>query len=109
MDIKRFYAYVSSLETGRAEIKNLIAEIKKAEKEARWYYTTKDIEIDLTGVLFRRRMQFERIENIKLVNDQLKISYSANVHNDNSVDVSTKDTNISIPIKLINMIKVEIK
>ena len=33
MKIERFYAYVSSLETGREEIKNLISDVKKAEKE----------------------------------------------------------------------------
>lgn len=106
MDIKRFYAYVTSVEGGRKEINKLIDDTKKAKKEIKYFYTT-DIKIDLTGVLFRRRMQFESIDNIKLINDQLNISYSANIHNETSVEVSKKDTTISIPIKLINMIEVE--
>lgn len=105
MKIERFYAYVTSLETGRDEIKKLIKDVKKSEKENAWYF--KDITIELTGILFRRRMQFEKIESIKLINDQLNISYSANVHNETSVEVSDKDATIGIPIKLINMIKVE--
>ena len=109
MDIKRFFACVVSVETGRKEIKNLIFDIKKAEKEVHWP-TTKDITVDLTGVFYKRSMRFENIKNVKLVDDQLKINYSANVHDDgNSAKVSAKDTTIGIPINLISSITLEVK
>jgi len=108
MDIKRFYAYTTSVEVGRKEIKQLIDDTNKAKKEIKYFCTT-DIKINLTGILFGRTISLERIENLKIVKDELKISFSSSVHDNNSTEIKTKDVTIGIPISIINMITVEVK
>jgi hypothetical protein len=74
MNIKRLYTYVPSVDEGGERIKRLIADINIAKKAMKYSYAT-NIKIDLNGSLYTRRIELDRIDNIKVVNDQLKISF----------------------------------
>lgn len=108
MNIKRFYTFVPSVEEGGERIKSLIEDIKKAKKTMKYSYAT-NIKVDLNGSLYTRRIELERIDNIKVVNNELKISFLSRVKRDNKTyENIDKDTTIGIPIKMVDSIEVDV-
>lgn len=108
MNIKRFYVYVPSVEEGGERIKELIKDINKAKKRLKYSYAT-NIKVDLNGSLYTRRIELDRIDNIKVANNELKISFLSRAKRDNKhFELIDKDTIISIPIKMVNSIEVDV-
>lgn len=108
MNIKRFYVYVPSVKEGGERIRELIKDINKAKKDLKYSYAT-NVTIDLNSCLNTRRITLERIDNIKLVNNELKVSFLARVRRDNEhYELIDKDTTISIPIKMVDTIEVDV-
>jgi hypothetical protein len=108
MNIKRFYTYVSSVEEGGKRIKSLIEDINKAKKAMKYSYAT-NIIVDLNGSLYARRIELDRIDNIKVVDGELKISFLGRVRRDNKTyELIDKDATIGIPIKMVDSITVDV-
>jgi hypothetical protein len=108
MNIKRFYTYVPSVEEGGKRIKSLIEDINKAKKAMKYSYAT-NIKVDLNGSLYTRRIELDRIDNMKVANNELKISFLGRVRRDNKTyELIDKDTTIGIPIKIIDSIEVDV-
>lgn len=108
MDIKRFYTFLPSVEEGGERIKELIKDINKAKKDLKYSYAT-NVKVNLNGGLYTRAIELERIDNIKLFNNELKINFLARVRRDNkNYTLIDKDTTISIPIKMIDSIEVDV-
>lgn len=107
MNIKRFYVYVLSVEEGGERIKELIKDINKAKKTMKYSYAT-NIKVDLNGSLYTRRIELDRIDNIKVANNELKISFLGRVRRDNKHELIDKDATIGIPIRMIYSIEVDV-
>ena len=108
MNIKRFYTFMPSVEEGGERIRELIKDINKAKKDMKYSYAT-NIKVNLNGSLYTRAIELERIDNIKVVNNELKINFIARVRRDNKhFELIDKDTTISIPIRMIDSIEVDV-
>ena len=108
MNIKRFYVYVPSVEEGGERIKELIKDINKAKKDMKYSYAT-NVKVDLHGCLDTRTIALDRIDNIKVANNELKVNFLARVRRDDkNYTLIDKDTTISIPIRMIDSIEVDV-
>ena len=108
MDIKRFYVCVPSVQVGGERIKELIADIKKAKKDMKYSYST-NVKIDLNGCIYTRSIRLDRIDNIRVANDELKISFIARIRKgNNTYECVDKDATIGIPIRMIDSIEVDV-
>lgn len=108
MDIKRFYVSVPSVQVGGERIKELIADIKKAKKDMKYSYAT-NVIIDLNGCIYTRSIRLDRIDNIRVVDNELKISFIARIQKgNNSYECVDKDATIGIPIRMIDSIEVDV-
>lgn len=108
MNIKRFYVYVPSVEEGGERIKELIKDINKAKKDLKYSYAT-NVTIDLNSCLNTRRITLERVDKIKFVDNELKVSFLARVRRDNkNYTLIDKDATIGIPIKMVDSIEVDV-
>lgn len=108
MNIKRFYVCAPSVEEGGERIRELIKDINKAKKDMRYSYAT-NIKVNLNGGLYTRAIELERIDSIKVVNNELRINLLARVRRDNEhYELIDKDATISIPIKMVDSIEVDV-
>ena len=107
MLVQRFHTTIVSAEKGGEAIKKLITNVEKAKKSMKYYHAT-SVKIDLIGVLYTRTINLDKVENIKVVKDKLKISFSA-VIRDESMSLKDKDTTITIPLKMIDSIETEVR
>ena len=108
MNIKRFYVYAPSVEEGGERIRELIKDINKAKKDMRYSYAT-NIKVNLNGGLYTRAIELERIDSIKVVNNELRINLLARVRRDNEhYELIDKDATVGIPIRWIDSVEVDV-
>ncbi len=108
MNIKRFYVYTPSVVEGGERIRELIKDINKAKKDMRYSYAT-NIKVNINGGLHTRAIELERIDKIKVVNNELRIDFLARVRRDNEhYELIDKDTTIGIPIRWIDSVEVDV-
>lgn len=108
MNIKRFYVYVPSVKEGGERIRELIKDINKAKKDLKYSYAT-NVTIDLNSCLNTRRITLERIDSIKVVDNELRINLLARVRRDNEhYELIDKDATVGIPIRWIDSVEVDV-
>lgn len=107
MLVQRFHTTIISVKEGGKKIKELVSDIQKAQKSMKYYHAT-SVKIDLIGVLYTRTIDLDKVENIKVVKDKLKISFSA-VIRDEDGSLKDKSTTISLPLKMIDSITTEVR
>lgn len=109
MEDRRFHAIVKTVKEGGENIKRLIADVEEAQKDMKYghYYDT-NIKISFNGSLRTRRIELEDIDKMEVVNDQLKISFSAWVCRNNVHCLDSRDTTFTIPIKMIETLEAKV-
>lgn len=109
MEDRRFHAIVKTVKEGGENIKRLIADVENAQKDMKYgcYFDT-HVKISFNGSFRVRRIELEDIENMEVVNDQLKISFSAWVCRNNVPCLDSRGATFTIPIKMIETIEVKV-
>jgi sporulation protein YlmC with PRC-barrel domain len=72
------------------------------------YYHATSVKIDLIGVLYTRTINLDKVEDISVAKDKLKISFSA-VIRDEDGSLKDKSTTISVPLKMVDSITTEVR